>query len=222
MIINSCFDLIFVSTPKCAGTSIEWFLKENNPSIILHGPQDLKHADATFLKEMMIPFLHSIYPGKTFTSFSLIREPVSYLFSWWRYRGRKDIIGKMNSTYGISFNDFVLEVLRDGERMPFANIHNQREFVITSDGKVAVDKVFAYENFNKVLCFLAKTVNKSVNLYKINESPSSKFGPLDLLKDSTKSHVKEFFEVDILIHNAALVSPDKCKQINCFASHIRQ
>ena len=43
----------------------------------------------------------------------MIREPVSWLSSWYRYRLREEIAGRPNSTRGRSFDEFVAEWLEE-------------------------------------------------------------------------------------------------------------
>jgi hypothetical protein len=111
-------------------------------------------------------------------TFALIREPLDWLGSWYRYRSRDDLVGHENSTRDVSFSEFVTEWLGDAPA-PFAKIGSQANFVTDKVGKVGVDHLFRYEAPQKYLSFLGARLARDILPKQCNVSPK-----MDLVLDS--------------------------------------
>ena len=82
-----------------------------------------------------------------------LREPVSWLGSWYRYRQRDFLDGKPVSTRGISFDAFVQGYLQ-GKRPDFANVGSQATFLAPRPNGTAITHLFRYEDAERLDRFL--------------------------------------------------------------------
>ena len=117
--------------------------------------------------------------GQTPELFAVVRNPIDWLSSWYRYRYRDDLLGHENSTRGITFDDFVLEYCK-GKPAPFANVGSQAKFLIVGEGELGVDHLFRYEAQDKMIAFLEKRLDMTIELKRLNVSPTV---PLSLSAD---------------------------------------
>lgn len=101
---------------------------------------------------------------------AVVRNPIDWLGSWYRYRTRPDLIGHENSTRGISFDDFVLEYCK-GDPAPFANVGSQNKFLRINEGEIGVDHLFQYEQWDRVIRYLEERLELTIKLKQKNVSP---------------------------------------------------
>jgi hypothetical protein len=102
---------------------------------------------------------------------AVMREPISWLGSWWRYRQRPFMKGKPNSTQGISFDDFVLAYLK-GKKPGFADVGAQSKFMETQPNGTGITHLFKYEDQAKLQQFLTDRLNVTFDLKQENVSPT--------------------------------------------------
>ncbi|SFU80089.1 sulfotransferase family 2 domain-containing protein [Halomonas korlensis] len=174
MLVSINRGLCFVCMPKCASTSLEAAL-EPFCEIILKKNPTIKHMTVADYYEKVAPIVE-VVGSRKITTFSLFREPMEWLFSWYRYRAREELanpnhVNHKNYTGDISFNDFLMSYVSDGE-VSFPRRKRQVDFVMTPKGIVGVDKIFRYERMDLLKDFLEKKVGKSLNIPKKNISPS--------------------------------------------------
>ncbi|MEL6960199.1 MAG: gamma-glutamyl kinase [Pseudomonadota bacterium] len=109
----------------------------------------------------------------------VIRHPVDWLGSWYRYRARPAKIGSSNYTGDISFEEFV-SAYCDDEHQTICKIGNPARFM--GDGKdgFGVDHVFRYEQMPLLVAFFEDRLGTSLALEQRNVSPKM---PLTLPDD---------------------------------------
>lgn len=140
--------LVFLAVPKTGTTAIELGLKGKADIIFSKGR---KHINAQRYRNKIAPWLDDVFGQKPETM-AVMREPVDQLSSWYRYRARLDT-ANANSTKTISFDQFVLDVLKD-DPPQHARVGSQFGFVTSGKGKVLVDHLFAYERLDTLHGFL--------------------------------------------------------------------
>lgn len=158
--------LVFLATPKTASTSIETALGPMAAVVVTRPPQ-LKHTNAQKYQRQVAPFLGDA-KGEKFVTCALMREPVDWLGSWYRYRQRPEETPE-KTTRGKSFDDFVLAYCR-ADQPEFANVGAQANF-LTPEGFRPVDYIFRYENMARFVAFLEKRLGIPVALPVENVSP---------------------------------------------------
>ena len=161
--------IVFLDMPKNASTSIDHALKDK-AQISLMGLPSIKHLDYQDYEKYIYPLLK---PMKL-EIICLMREPISWLNSWYRYRQRRELRNPnhpnhKNSTYTLSFEEFIKEFISDNPA-PYANLKSQYEFMMDKHEKIGIDKVFIYERMELFEKYMANKIT-GFTLEKKNVSP---------------------------------------------------
>ena len=182
--------LVFLATPKTASTSIEMAFG-SGCDIRLAKTPNAKHTPFRKYKRMLEPFVMTL-TGDEPDTVAMIREPVAWLGSWYRYRGRDEISGTANSTAGVSFDQFVTAYLMDSPP-DFAKVGSQAKFLNDKDDKLGVSYLFCYENMGGMMRFMQNRLGRSVTLGHANTSPSADISlSSDLLAELHKKNAADF------------------------------
>lgn len=130
----------------------------------------------------------------------VIREPVSWVHSWYRYRHRIEDAGTPRSTRGIEFEQFVRDCcLEPWEQPPHAWITSQSKRVCDSDGKVGLTRLYRYEDLPRLVRFLERRLGQELRVPRENISP----GPAKArLSDKTLEMFRASFARDFEIYEA--------------------
>lgn len=158
--------LAFLATPKTGTTAVELALKPHAEIIFA---RNRKHTPAKRFRRKVVPFVQSTF-GVRIEGVAVMRDPVDQIKSWFRYRNSDRLEGSDLSTEGLSFEQFVMEVI-DDDPPPRAQIGSQFAFLTDGDGAVMVDHVFAYESQPAFRAFLADRLGQKVKLKDKNVSP---------------------------------------------------
>ncbi len=163
--------LVFLAVPKTGTTALQGALAPR-ASIVLRDPPQLKHSPVARYKRFLQPMFAQGGGQPDMETFAMVRNPVDWLSSWYRYRTREELIGQPNSTHGISFDDFVVEYCK-GKPAPFANVGSQAKFLTLGDKSVGVTHLYKYESMPSAITFLATRLNKpDIALKQRNVSPA--------------------------------------------------
>ena len=162
-------NLIFLAVPKTGTTAIEGALAPR-ASMVLRDPPILKHSAVYRYNRFLKPFFVQA-GGQTPETFAVVRHPIDWLSSWYRYRHRDDLVGHENSTRDVTFDDFVLEYCK-GKPAPFAAVGSQAKFLLTGEGELGVDHLFRYEAQDKLIAFLETRLETTIQLKRLNVSPT--------------------------------------------------
>jgi hypothetical protein len=141
--------------------------------IHLLGSPQVRHTNAQQYADHIEPYLAEVAPNTAFERVAIIREPVGWLHSWYRFRARSELRGSdnPNSTAHVSFADFI-DAYLDAAPPPFAQVGTQREFLLAADSSLGVDRLFAYERLDELVAHFADRIGQSLSLHAINVSPS--------------------------------------------------
>lgn len=160
--------LVLMAVPKTGSTALEGALAPR-ASLVLRDPPELKHAPCYRYKRFLKPLFKQV-GGQNPELMAIVRNPIDWLGSWYRYRTRADLIGHANSTQNISFDEFVLEYCK-GSPAPFANVGSQNRFLRINDGEIGAQHLFQYEQWDKVIDYLEARLDMTITLKQKNVSP---------------------------------------------------
>ncbi|NAZ36876.1 sulfotransferase family protein [Rubellimicrobium sp. CFH 75288] len=160
--------LVLLSVPKTGTTALEGAL-HGRASLVTRMAPTLKHLPFTGYRTLVLPLLEAA-GARDFRSVAVVRHPVSWLSSWYRYRQREEIAGQPNSTRGLTFDDFVRDYASDAPP-PHAAVGSQAKFVRTVRGRIGVDHLFRYEEPERLLAFLEERLGPLPPLPRANVSP---------------------------------------------------
>lgn len=155
--------LVLLSMPKTGTTALEAAFAPHADAAI-HNPPGLKHMGPAKWRQSLAP-LFERRGKRPMETMALVREPVDWLGSWWRYRGREALRGQPNSTEGVGFDAFVEAWLSEAPP-PHADVGQQARFL-----RGGVDHLFRYEDFPAALAFLAARLEVEAEPERLNVSP---------------------------------------------------
>lgn len=161
-------NLVLLAVPKTGSTALEGALAPR-ASMVLRHPPEIKHAPCYRYRRFLSPLFKQV-SAKEPELMAVVRNPIDWLGSWYRYRQRDDLRGLPKSTLGISFDDFVLEYCK-GAPAPFANVGSQDRFLRINGDQLGVQHLFQYEQWDQVLGFLEARLGGPITLKQKNVSP---------------------------------------------------
>lgn len=186
--------LAFLATPKTGSTAIEAAL-ESLASVVIQRPPVLKHTTAQRFHRFLGPYLE-VASGHSFVVTALMREPVSWLGSWYRYRQRDDVTDPAKRTNGVSFDEFVRAWCSDNPP-DFANLGAQSRFLQPKKGR-GVDRLFRYEDIDTFVHFLEDRLDCVITLPRLNVSPEGDLA----LSDATRALLHEVAAADFELYDS--------------------
>lgn len=160
--------LALLAVPK-TGTSAWHAALGPTADLAFRSPPPLKHMPLRRFQRTVGPMLKRAGIEEIETV-AVIREPESWLGSWYRYRQRLGLEGQPESTRGVSFDAFVRAYLSD-DRPAYANLGSQARFVTPRHGGRRIDRLFRYEDQGAFLSFLEARLGRAVQLPRRNVSP---------------------------------------------------
>ena len=169
--------LVLLSVPK-TGTHAYAEALGPRASMVVSDPPELKHAPVYRYNRFFRPMFEKM-GAERMELVAVIREPLSWLGSWYRYRQRPALDGRPASTKGQSFDSFVTACCAPNPPA-FANVGSQAKFVEARPNGTAVSHFFRYEDQAGLRAFLAERLGKLPEIPSANVSPSL---PLDLSAD---------------------------------------
>lgn len=184
--------LVFLATPKTGTTAIETAI-ESLASVVIQHPPALKHTPVRRYRRFLAPYLKSA-AKEDFTVVAMMREPIDWLGSWYRYRTREAIAETARSTAAMSFDDFVLGYLQRPQP-DYADIGNQSRFLDGGEGP-GVDRIFRYEAIGDFVGFLEDRLDCEINLPRLNVSPAGS----TVLSPATKARLRADCAADFALY----------------------
>jgi hypothetical protein len=180
--------LAFLSVPKTGTTAYESALA-SRADMVLSDPPMLKHAPVYRYNRFIRPMYLKVCDAEL-ELMAVMREPIDWLGSWYRYRQRPFMKGKPNATFGISFDDFVMAYMK-GKRPPFADVGSQFKFLEAQPNGTAVTHLFRYEDQPRLQSFLNDRLEVTLELARENVSPPME---LSLSDDVARRYRRKFAE----------------------------
>ena len=161
--------LVFLATPKTGSTAIAMAL-ESLAAVSVQRPPVLKHTTVQRFHRFVGPYLKAA-SGEEFTTVALMREPVEWLGSWYRFRQREDVGDARMSTRALSFDAFA-NAYCEQPQPGFANVGSQARF-LAPEGRPSVDRIFRYDRIETFVEFLEDRLGCEIILPRVNVSPEA-------------------------------------------------
>lgn len=162
-------NLVLFAVPKTGSTAYHLALKGMADIGFARKPA-YKHMSLRKYERHFGPFLKDAY-GLEPERAAVMRHPVEQIRSWYRYRSRPTPRKEKGVLDGMSFDDFVAEVIAP-KPAEFARIGSQFTFLSSEDGAVRVDHLFAYEKPLLLRKFLTERLGKGFETKQKNVSPA--------------------------------------------------
>ena len=168
--------LAFLSVPKTGTTAYEAALAPR-ADMVISDPPMLKHAPVYRYNRFIRPMFLRVCDAEL-ELMAVMREPISWLGSWYRFRRRPFMEGKPNNTFDVSFDEFVLAYMK-GNKPGFADVGSQANFMKGQPNGTEITHYFRYENQPRLQSFLEERLEVTLDLTQQNVSPK-----MDLVLDS--------------------------------------
>lgn len=162
-------NLVFLSVPK-TGTTAYMEALAPHADMVVANPPELKHSPVFRYNRWFRPMFAKICNAEP-ELLAVVREPVSWLGSWYKYRQRPFLDGKPTSTKGLSFDEFVRDYCR-GAQPAHANVGSQAKFLEPQANGCKVTHLFRYDQLEKLDAFLTGRLGVQIDTRRSNVSPT--------------------------------------------------
>lgn len=166
MIINVHAKLAYLAMTKCGSTAFENAIK-HEANISYTGIPRFTHMIAQQYHLHMKPYLKYVGQDGIETT-SVIRYPISWLESWWRYRTDPVNTPEGKRTDNISFDHFANDYADRSE--VFHEIWGQANFLCDDNLNIMVDHVFRYEEYDQLQKFWEERLGYRLKVERYNIS----------------------------------------------------
>lgn len=188
--------LVILATPKTGSTAIETAL-ESLSVMTLNRPPELKHTPAYRYQRFVRPYLRAA-AGAEFTAVALMREPLDWLGSWYRYRRREEVTDPAKSTRHIDFPAFA-RAYASTPRPAFADVGRQAKFLSgMNDATLGVERLFRFEDLGRFIGFLEEQLDFPIELPRLNVSPAGDMA----LPDALRAEMMAFLAPEYALYDA--------------------
>ncbi|KNG92412.1 sulfotransferase family 2 domain-containing protein [Pseudaestuariivita atlantica] len=160
--------LVFLAVPKTGSTAYETALA-GRADIVVSNPPELKHAPIYRYNRFFRPMFEK-NGAPDMESLAVVRHPVDWLGSWYRFRRRPFMKGKPNATHHVDFNEFVAAYCQ-GDSPGFANVGSQAKFLEPRPNGTRATYLFRYEDQPGLRAFLEKRLDVTLETARENVSP---------------------------------------------------
>ena len=182
--------IFILSAPKTGTTSLQAAL-EPHAYITFRDPPGVKHINLGKYQRQIRKMLENLSDGP-FETFGIVRHPLDWMGSWYRYRQRDRLIGHQNSTHGISFDAF-LSAHMSQDRPHFARVGDQARFFKPRPDDQPLDHLFQYEQLDQAVAFLENRLGRQIQLPQKNVSPKIDLPVSDENYDAFQSYAADQF-----------------------------
>ncbi len=186
--------LVFLATPKAGSSAVEAAL-EPLAAVAMQRPADLKHMNAQDYQRHIAPYL-TARTGARFSTVALMREPIGWLRSWYRFRLRDDADTPGHPMRALNFDAFARDYAADTPPA-HADIGSQSAILTGPDGAPLVDRIFRYENMDAFVHFLEDQLDCAITLPRVNVPPA-----VDVqLSPETEARLQQVMAADFALYN---------------------
>lgn len=195
MLVFSKARFVLLSVPKTGSTAYEAALADH-AALVVRAPPDLKHAPVFRYNRFFRPMIERFFEAP-FDVVAVMREPLDWLGSWYRYRRRPELCGQANSTRDHSFDAFV-SAYCTGDPPAFARVGSQSKFLEPQRNGTRVTHLFRYEDQAGFQRFLETRLGTPVAPPYVNRSPGGSLA----LTPRTEARLRRKFSSDFELYDS--------------------
>ncbi len=186
---------VFLSMTKTGSTAIQRRF-DGHAQLVVRKPPAMKHMRARTFERLVAPTLEAYgFPRESYELVCIVREPVDWAASWWRYRARPGFEGRPRYTGGMSFEEFAEQILA-GELF----LGSSANFV-SDEGTVLVDRIYRYEHLEQAAAWMADRLGVTLPTpQRANASPSREL----VVSPRTRARLEEHYAADLEVYRGAL------------------
>lgn len=205
MLLSLDSRFVFVANTKSGSTSIEKILWRQSEVQIRRDPS-LKHMGLETIDELFSPLLsQSGLALSDMFVFAVLREPVSWVTSWFNYRSRPKIDGSPRSLADVEFPEFV-ERFVSQPRPPLG--HQSQNFMVGE--RLAVDALLDHarlpEAFGAIAGDLGRDISDNVTRVRRNTTETIRCRPGDVTANERRV-LEAHYAADVALYQAVATAP---------------
>jgi hypothetical protein len=208
MILSVRHGFIYFAMPKTATTAIESLLGPYG-DITLARTAHYKHISCSELKARYSTLFKTCYSYDRFFKFGVVREPVSWVVSWYNFRSRPELADPKSPVHRNYLGPYTLDQLLDEIASPqprsFARIGNQSDFYHLAAGVLGVDALVRHDHLRddlaQLTAHLPVDLSRGLSTTRANESPP-RLSRRDV-SNATEKRILELFEKDLELYELA-------------------
>ena len=193
MLILDNARIVVLEMPKTATQALRHALKPYVRELV----DKRRHGGYRAFKRHVYPNIAQEWDGCV-ECCCVVREPLDWARSWYRYRRRSAIDGTDKSTKSVSFDEYI-EALLSTTPPPYVQKGRQSRFVGWDGTKTMVDHVFDYSQLHLFLEFLGQRVGEELALPRRNQSVAPVPAPLPA---DLQSRFRAIFSDDYALYDA--------------------
>ena len=194
MLVSTQHKFVLLSNTKCGSTSLVHSLADHVQGVF-HTDHRLRHTNFRVYRSKFLPFLREQIGDEAddLEVLCLMREPLDWLTSWYRFRARAELADPGHPrhgeyTGGMSWADFLEGYIGIPfeKRPPWAKVGTQADFIVGEHDRAEGITLFRYEDFAALVDYLQHKVGAKLDILEWNVSPKMDVEPtgkdhLDLL-----------------------------------------
>lgn len=196
--------LVILCQPKTGTTALHEAIS-SEASIAFNTPPHMKHMTYAKFVDVLSTWIAG---GKKlernkYTFVSVMREPIDWFGSWYRYNRRQHLASPQARGFGrytgeIEFNEYLEALLLPpAERPEYARLGGPCSVAVNKEGKIGVDFLFRYSDMDNLVDFISSKLERPIKLQQANVSPKK-----DLSVDPvTMQKIQERFAFEFDIYD---------------------
>lgn len=208
MILSVRHGFIYFAMPKTATTSIESVLGPYG-DISLARTAHYKHISCAELHARYSKLFASCYPYDRFFRFGVVREPVSWIISWYNFRSRPELADPASPNHRNYLGPYTLdefvEELTSSEPRSFARIGTQSDFYKLPARESGVHALVRHDHLRedlvKITAHLPIDLSRGLSTTRANESPP-RISKADVTV-TTQNRIRRLFQEDLELYERA-------------------
>jgi hypothetical protein len=196
--------LVMLSQPKTGTTAMGKALAEMT-SFSFNNPPRLKHVTYKEFLTHVAPLIEH-FTGSTRKEYEVVtvmREPMDWLGSWYRYRSREELGAKKKNarkaerfTGDISFEEFLQLACKKENGRSAAKVGSPCAVALNREGKIGVDRIFPYEDLSGFLELLEDRLKTKIEIGEANVSPAREMA----VSPEVQQMVRDVFRTEFELH----------------------
>jgi len=201
MLISYAHSLVLFAVPKTGSTALEYALAPSC-DLRLTGAPSRRHTTMLAYESRLEPRVRALCPDEP-ELVAVVREPLDWLGSWYRYRARPGMRAPQNSTRGMSFDAFIAGYLSDTPPQP-ARLGTQSDLLARKDGTCGATMLFPYERFAEAAAYLRRRLGAEAEPKAVNVSPTAELS----LSPELETRLRAERAADVALHQQAVAGWD--------------
>ena len=149
-------------------------------------------------QKFVLPLLKN-HGAENFTTVAIVREPIEWFSSWYRYYSKLIFKNENYFTGNISFEEYANSYCIQQDSKLF-NFKKQSQIILNGQNKNLISHLFKYNAKNdKLVNFLEKKLERTIHLPYLNISPKNSLN----LSKKTKNELSNVFLDDYKLYKMA-------------------